>query len=140
LLSQQPENQRALNLAGRSFKQLENYQQAVHAYKKLYQLTGSIYNLYETAFLQFQAGQYQACLKSAEQLLNNPQSEKNEVTIQISKSTEQTVPIKAAILNLKGAVYEKLEQPDKAREHYNKALEVTSDFMLPQQNLEEMDE
>ena len=55
-----------------------------------------------------------------------------------SGKTEQTVPIQAAALNLRGNLELKLGKKKEARADFEKALELAPDFLLPKGNLEQM--
>ena len=107
---------------------------AIDDYGKLYTLTKSVLHLYQLALLQYQLKRYVECNGSIDQLLANPQIDKQKINITTGK-TQQTVPLKAAVWNMKGIVYMDMNEYDQAKIYFLEALKIFPEFELAKNNM-----
>lgn len=127
-----------LELKAISAQQLGMPKEALNDYEALYESSQSLYHLYEMASLQYQLERIGECENSLNTIINDGASGEQQITLSIDRYTQQTVPLKAAALNMKGIMTMDLKENDAAKEYFNKALEIAPEFQLPQNNLEAM--
>ena len=60
------------------------------------------------------------------------------VDVNVGQGYKQTVPYKAAALNIKGVIARQLNDDKTAEELFNQALAIYPDFVLAKGNIEEM--
>jgi hypothetical protein len=92
------------------------------------------------ATLQYQLKRYGECVASLDQIIGNENAAKQNVSIRNSNGTSQSVPMKAAALNVKGIVALDLNQDVNAKEFFNQALQLFPDFVLAKGNLAQMEQ
>ncbi|NPA34784.1 MAG: tetratricopeptide repeat protein [Chlorobi bacterium] len=135
-LKQNPNDTSAMHIAAIASMQLNNLQKAYEYYTRLAQATGNVKHLWDFAVVLWQMQRYGDALVVIDQIIANPAARSQTVTLQISPTTKQEVPLLAAAYNLKGAAHQRLKDLNAAKEAYQKALEVVPDFILPKENLE----
>jgi tetratricopeptide (TPR) repeat protein len=133
-----PKRKDMLELVAVSKQNLGMIKESLANYETLYAGEKSIYYLYQIATLQYQLKRYGECVASLDQIISNPESDKQKVTIRV-QSGGQEVPMKAAALNVKGICAMELNQEESARENFNKALQIAPDFALAKGNLDSLD-
>ena len=104
-------------------------------YEKLYTEEKSVYYLYQIATLQYQLKRYGECVASLDQIIGNPEAEKQKVNIRMQGGS-QDVMMKAAALNVKGICAMELNQEEAAKDNFNKAIQLAPDFALAKGNLD----
>jgi tetratricopeptide (TPR) repeat protein len=135
LLQDRPSDQRLMAIIAFSEKSSGQIKEALETYEKLYPLSGDLYDLYEIASLQFSLKRFGECESSINKLINSPESK--EQTILLSyESQKQLIPVKAAALNLKGAIMQELNKKQEAIHYFEEALKITPEFMLARKNLQ----
>ncbi len=138
-LQQNPSDTSAMHIAAIASMQLNNLQKAYEYYSRLAQATGNVKHLWDFAVVLWQMQRYGDALVVIDQIIANPAARTQTVTLQISQTTKQEVPILAAAYNLKGAAHQRLKDINAAKEAYQKALEVVPDFILPKENLQALE-
>jgi tetratricopeptide (TPR) repeat protein len=139
ILSDNPNKLDILEMKAVALKNLGLLRDAQDDFQKIYLKTDNILYLYEVATLQYQMKRYDECLVSLDILLKSKEIDGQQVNMPISQIQEQQVPMRAAVLNLRGiAAYE--NNNDKlARESYREALKIFPDFVMAKGNLAQMD-
>jgi tetratricopeptide (TPR) repeat protein len=132
-----PKRKDMLELVAVSKQNLGMIKESLAHYETLYAGEKSIYYLYQIATLQYQLKRYGECVASLDQIIANPESEKQKVTIRV-QSGGQEVPMKAAALNVKGICALELNQQEAARDNFAKALQIFPDFALAKGNLDSL--
>jgi Tfp pilus assembly protein PilF len=127
-----------LELVAISKQNLGMIKESLANYETLYAGEKSLYYLYQIATLQYQLKRYGECVASLDQIIANPESAKQKVTIRV-QSGGQEVPMRAAALNVKGICALELNQESVARENFSQALQIAPDFALAKGNLESLD-
>ncbi len=138
ILKNDPKRKDMLELVAISKQNLGLIKESLADYEKLYGIDKSLFYLYQMATLQYQLKRYGECVASLDQIIANPEAEKQKVNIRV-QGGQQEVPMKAAAYNVKGICAVDLSQPDAARDNFNKALKIYPDFVLAKGNLESMD-
>lgn len=130
-----PKRNDILELVAVSKQNLGLVKEALADYEKLYAAEKSVFYLYQQATLQYQLKRYGECVASLDQIIANPESEKQKVNIRLQQGSQE-VPMKAAAFNVKGICAIELNQEEAARQNFNKALELYPDFVLAKGNLD----
>ena len=112
--------------------------EALNDYERLNTLSENVIFLYRIAFLQYKLKRYGECKNTIEQLLAKPETDKQGITIMMADGNQQIVPLKAAVLNIKGVVFMDMNEVDKAKICFSEALNIFPDFMLVQDNLKSL--
>jgi tetratricopeptide (TPR) repeat protein len=139
ILSRSPQHAPSLEMTAISYQELGLKEKALTNYEKLYLITDNIETLYKLTFIQYELKRYGECDVNLGILLANPEIDEKTMIFPLSEFEQKEFPLRAAILNLSGLV--KKAQGDKkgAREDFNKALEISPDFVFATSNLEELD-
>ncbi|MTI22572.1 tetratricopeptide repeat protein [Fulvivirga sp. RKSG066] len=128
-----------LEVNANSLEQLGAKDKALDKYESLYLLTDEVQVLYKIAFLQYELGRYAESMTNADILLGKKELEEMSAVFQTTSSEQKEYPIKVALYNLKGLVYQEQGDKAKAKEFYNKALEIAPDFAMAKENLASVD-
>lgn len=134
LQTRNPDNILAYELAAASFESLNIKDRALDEYESLFLKNNNSFTLYKIAFLQFELERYNESLTSADILLRRKEAEEQKILFNKTDKTQQEVPMKAALFNLKGIIYKEQGETDKADDFFDQAIEVAPDFELAQLN------
>jgi len=124
-----------LELVAVSKQNLGLVKEALADYEKLYADGKSLFYLYQMATLQYQLKRYGECVASLDQIIGNPESEKQKVNIRVQNGS-QDVAMRAAAYNVKGICALELNQSEAAKENFTKAVQLAPEFVLAKGNLE----
>ncbi len=138
ILARFPQDTHALQLAGLAALRMNQFQEAQEYYWRLADAQQSLRPLWSYMSFLWQAQQFQLLLAVADSVIRHPASRQEMVTLQISETTTQRVPLIAAVYNLIGGVYHRLRQWEKAEQFYKAAQEIEPEFVLPRSNLEQL--
>jgi tetratricopeptide (TPR) repeat protein len=134
-----PQNTGALEMMSASYDNLGLKDKALENYEKLYLLTDDFQTLYKMAFLQFDLEKYHQCNTNVDILLQAQEAEEATVFFTIEEE-EKEIPVKAALLNLKGLANKELGNSEEAKQNFQEALQLSPEFVFAQQNLDAMNE
>ncbi|MEQ9300048.1 MAG: hypothetical protein RIF33_15860 [Cyclobacteriaceae bacterium] len=135
-----PDNILAYEVAAISFESLKIKDRALTEYESLFLKNNNTFTLYKIAFLQYDLERYNESNTSADILLRRSELDDQTVAFQRSDESQQEIPLRAALYNLKGIIAVQQSKPDEAKEMFNKALEISPDFELVQANLKDVTE
>jgi tetratricopeptide (TPR) repeat protein len=135
IVTADPKRNDMLEMVAVSQQNLGMIKESLANYEKLYAAGKSVYYLYEMAILQYQLKRFGECIASLDQILANADADKQKVNIRGQQSS-QDVPMKAAAYNVKGICALEVNQPDAAKENFNKAISLFPDFVAAKGNLE----
>lgn len=130
-----PENNTILEILALSEDALGLTKEALAHYEKLFQNTGQLFYQYQVVSLQYKLKRYGECSLVVEELLANPNTEKETISISYQKGQSQQVSMKAAILNLKGVIALELANKALAKKCFEEAVALAPEFLLPANNL-----
>jgi tetratricopeptide (TPR) repeat protein len=139
ILAEKPNDLTMLELRAVSQKQLGMLREAMADFEKIYLNTNDVLYMYEVASLQYEMKLYNECKVSLDILLNSSDIDKETIALAASQFTQQNVPMRAAVLNLKGVVAAEQNDSNSARTIYKEALKLYPDFVLAKANLESLD-
>jgi tetratricopeptide (TPR) repeat protein len=138
IVKNDPKRKDMLELVAVSKQNLGLIKESLSDYEKLYAIDKSIFYLYQMATEQYQLKRYGECVASLDQIIANPESEKQKVNIRVQGGGQEVV-MKAAAYNVRGICASDMGQKDAAKENFTKAIEIAPDFALAKGNLEALD-
>ncbi len=135
LLKIDDDNIAALEIAAVSLENIGAIERSVSYYESLYLLTNDLFTLYKAAYLQYGLKRFTEADNSIKMLLSARKIDEVKLNFPKKDNTQQEVPLRAAVLNLKGLMA--LEQNNKAEAlvQFNEALKILPDFELAQENI-----
>ncbi len=140
ILRDNPMRHDILEMVAVSKQSLGLTKESLADYETLYSGDKQLFYLYQIATLQYQLKRYGECVVSLDQIIANEAAAKQNVNIRNSNNTSQSVPMKAAALNVKGIVALDLNQDANAKEFFTQALQIFPDFALAKGNLNVMEQ
>lgn len=126
-----------IEVAAFALEQLGAFDRALPQFERHYLLTGNLFSLYKTAYMQYSLNRQDEALNSITMIVKNPKSSDEKVGFPKADNTNQEISIKAAALNLKGMVYMYQKNKAEAIQAINQALELAPDFEIAKDNLKE---
>ncbi|MFK7900623.1 MAG: tetratricopeptide repeat protein [Cyclobacteriaceae bacterium] len=135
ILTAKPANQTALEIRAISRQNLGLSKESLADYETLHKLTKSPYHLYQIASIQYQIKRMAECEASINQLLIDPKTDKEEISVVVGRGKRQKVPLKAAAMNMKGVLYKEMSKVELAKLQFSEALKLAPDFVLAKGNL-----
>jgi len=132
-----PENTGALEIIAVSYENLGLKDKALDNFEKLYLETDDFQTLYRMAFLQYDLEKYLQCSTNIDILMQAPQAAEATASYTFEEE-EKEFPIKVALINLKGLVNLAQGNNDLAKQNFEEALQLAPDFILAQQNLDDL--
>lgn len=138
LLEQNDQSITGLEIAAYSLEQLGAMDRALPNFERHYLLTGNLFSLYKTAYMQYSLDKPEEALNSVNMLIKNNKSSSEKVGFPTADNDTQEVNLKAAGLNLKAMVYLSLQNKEEAMEAINQALEIQADFELAKETKAEI--
>lgn len=137
LLEKNDQSLVGIEVAAYSLEQLGAFDRALPQFERHYLLTGNLFSLYKTAYMQYSLNRQDEALNSITMIVKNPKSSDEKVGFPKADNTNQEISIKAAALNLKGMVYMYQKNKAEAIQAINQALELAPDFEIAKDNLKE---
>ena len=135
LIEAQPEDARYLEMKAVSENSLGLLEDALTSYESLLAVDPNPYFAYQIATLQYGLNRFETAEASVDNMLAADLGEQ-KVNINLANGRAQSVPMKAALLNIKGVLKKDVhEDREKAREYFQLAMAEAPDFLLPQNNL-----
>ncbi|WP_186756376.1 tetratricopeptide repeat protein [Echinicola salinicaeni] len=138
VLKADDENIPALEIAAYSLEQLGALDRALPHFESLHLLSGDLFSLYKTSYLQYSLKKYDEALNSVDMLIKNNKSEEEKLTFPKKDNSTQDVSMKAAALNLKGLIYKEQGSTSEAKAAFEAALANAPEFEIVQDNLKEL--
>jgi len=138
MVSIYPNDVVALEIAAVSYENLRLYDKATEQYEAMWLLTDNVTILYQVSYLQYMQDRFQESLSNLDIIASKLKP--NEMIVLSKKDgTTQEVQFAAAIENLKGLIAIDQGDKEKARGHFNKALELSPDFEAAKDSLQGLD-
>lgn len=135
ILESAPDKAEIIELVAVSQQNLGLLKEALESFEKLFSISKDTYHQYNIASLQYMLKRYGECSESLNAILGSADTS-GVVTISDGKSDSQQVPIKAAAFNMRGVIALEINQPDVAKQNFEKALQLFPEFVLAKNNLE----
>lgn len=138
ILARNPDNVDALRINAMSYDQMGVKDKAISAYESLYLKSSEIGVLYQAAVLQYELERYNEALTNLDIIIKHPQAKVQKLSFGTGNNGQQDVLIEAAALNVKGMILKNQGKNDEARQNFERALEVTPEFEIAKNNLDEL--
>ena len=134
VLADNPGNAFLLELSGNLYAGQGRPAQALPKFEALSSMTGDAYFRYQQASMQFLLGRYGEATQNIESLLTDPAIEQEAIHIDWAGGGHD-VPLRAALLNLRGNLQLALNRENDARKSFRAALKIDKNFSLARNNL-----
>lgn len=138
IIARDPKNAAAMELTAVSFQNLGLKDKALEQYESLYLLNNDISTIYQVAFLQYELKRFKEAKTSIDIILENKNLENQKVVHATSQKTQQEVPMKASILNLRGLIDIEDGNKEEAKKNFENALKLAPEFEHPKENLKKV--
>lgn len=139
LLDAKAEDPRYLEMHAVSQNSLGLLEDALGSYTQLLAVDPNPYYAYQIATIQYGLNKFDIAEASVDNMLAADLGEQ-KVNINLANGRAQSVPMKAALLNIKGVLRKDVHlDKDKAREYFELAMAEAPDFLLPANNIAVMD-
>lgn len=135
IIDEFPANNTILEVLAMSEDALGFLKESLGHYELLYKNTGILFYQYQVISLQYKLKRYGECSLVIEQILANESVNDQKITMTYQKGTSQEIPMKAAVLNMKGVIALELANKDLAKKCFEEAIVLAPDFELPANNL-----
>jgi tetratricopeptide (TPR) repeat protein len=119
-----------------SYSSLNKSKESLDQYEILYATTKSVYHAYQIAILQYMLKRLGECEATLAEIIANPKSATEKVSMNVDQNSTQQVPLKAAAYNIKGVMQKEMNKPDEAKIFFEEALKIYPDFALAKANIE----
>ncbi|CAN5419253.1 hypothetical protein BH23BAC1_BH23BAC1_19030 [soil metagenome] len=138
ILAKNPNNLGAIEISALSFQNLGLNDKALAEYESLYLKNNNISTLYQIAFLQYELKRFKESKTSVDIILANTEIDQLKVIHGTSGNSQQEVPMKASILNLKGMIDIESGNKAEAKQNFEDAIKLAPEFELPKENLKKV--
>lgn len=138
ILAKNPNNLGAIEISALSFQNLGLKDKALAEYESLYLKNNNISTLYQIAFLQYDLKRYQESKTSVDIILSDKELDQLKVVHGTSNNSQQEVPMKASVLNLKGMIDIESGNKAEAKQNFEDAIKLAPEFELPKENLKKV--
>ena len=136
LLKSKPDNIELLEMNAVSLESMGALDKAIEAYQNIFDKTKNNYQGYKLASIQFRTGKNEeayATIKKAGQL---PDDGKLKMTFQVNENYNQNIALKPSIAYLEGLIAQSLDKIPEAKICYERAIQLSPDFVLAKSKLE----
>lgn len=139
LVATSPKDARYLEMQAVSQNSLGLLEDALASYQNLLAVDPNPYFAYQIATIQYGLNQFDVAEASVDNMLAADLGEQ-KVNINLSNGRAQSVPMKAALLNIKGVLRKDVHKDQQtARQYFQLAMAEAPDFLLPANNLKVME-
>ncbi len=139
LLTAKPKDVRYMEMKAVAQNSLGLLEDALVAYQELLAADPNPYFAYQIATIQYGLNQFEVAEATVDNMLAADLGEQ-KVNINLTNGRAQSVPMKAALLNIKGVLRKDVHKDlDRAREYFELAMAQAPEFQLPANNLAAMD-
>jgi tetratricopeptide (TPR) repeat protein len=134
LLAHNADNLIYWEIEGFCLEKMGFYKESIEYYQNLFNKKKSIQYGYKLAFLQYNLKRLGEAKQTIDSL-NGMQNELNlEVQVPVSKDSVQNIKLEAAVNNLSGMIYFDLNHYNEALLFFNKAIEISPNFIWAIEN------
>ncbi|WP_162417991.1 tetratricopeptide repeat protein [Cyclobacterium roseum] len=138
ILERNDESLTGLRVAAFSLEQLGALERALPHFESLHLLSGDLFSLYKTGYLQYTLKKYDEALNSVNMLIKDKKAAEQNLNFPMGDNNTQEVSMVAAAQNLKGLIYKDQGSAEEARAAFEEALALSPEFQLAKENLGEL--
>jgi len=128
-------NTTALEIAAYSLEQLGALDRSLRHFESLYLLSGDVYSLYKSAYLQYTLKKYDEAINSVNMLTKNKKVDEEKLAFPTQNNEQQEVVMRAAALNLKGLIYKDQGSNAEAKKAFDEAIALEANFEVAKENV-----
>jgi tetratricopeptide (TPR) repeat protein len=138
MLERDSKNITALEIAAYSLEQIGALERALPYFESLHLLTGDMFSLYKTSYLQYSLKKYEEALNSVNMLIKDKKAVDQTLSFPTDGNNTQEIAMVAAALNLKGLIYKDQGSNTEAKLAFEEALAKSPEFELAKKNVAEL--
>ena len=127
-------NLSSMNIWAHTARLLGNAEEAISLNQQLAAHTGEAIYHYQVAAMQFELQRLEECQQTVNTLLADTTIGRQKIGIAYGDNETQEVSLKAATLNLDGAIKQASNQNEEAKRSFEQALQIEPGFELAQNN------
>ncbi len=98
VLAKHPDDAQMMGLVATADQNVNNLNESLSYYQKLYAKTHNLFQLYQIASIQFSLGRVDECNQTIDQVIADPNSSSQAIVLTVGQGQQQKVPYKAAVL------------------------------------------
>ena len=95
--------------------------------------------LYKIALIQFKQGTMTEASTNFDIILSKKEADEINLYFADEENDQQSIPLRAAVLNMKGLLAKSQEKNEDAAKFYRQALIISPDFFMAKSNLRELE-
>ncbi len=138
ILARNPNHLAAIEMSAISFERLGINERALEKYETLYLKNNDVTTLYKIAYLQYDMKRFNESATSADILLKAQVKDDMKIIYNTAAKTQQEVPIKASVHNLRGLIELEKGNKKEAKVHFENALKLAPEFELAKENIKKI--
>jgi len=138
MLEKDSKNITALEIAAYSLEQIGALERALPYFESLHLLSGDMFSLYKTSYLQYSLKKYEEALNSVNMLIKDKKAVEQTLSFPTEGNETQEIGMIAAALNLKGLIYKDQGSNTEAKVAFEEALAKNPEFELAKKNVAEL--
>lgn len=138
MLEKDSKNITALEIAAYSLEQIGALERALPYFESLHLLSGDMFSLYKTSYLQYSLKKYEEALNSVNMLIKDKKALEQTLSFPTEGNETQEIGMIAAALNLKGLIYKDQGSNTEAKVAFEEALAKNPEFELAKKNVAEL--
>lgn len=138
MLERDSKNITALEIAAYSLEQIGALERALPYFESLHLLSGDMFSLYKTSYLQYSLKKYEEAINSVNMLIKDKKALEQTLSFPTEANETQEVGMVAAALNLKGLIYKDQGSNTEAKAAFEEALTMNPEFELAKKNVAEL--
>ena len=140
ILNGNPKDELAQEIGAYSYEQLGLDDKALPLYESIYLRNNDIVTLYKIALIQFKLERLEECSTNFDIILSKREADSVNLYFADANNQQQKIPMRAAVLNMKGLLAKSLEKKEEASKFYRQALLISPDFHIAKLNLEDLED
>ncbi len=138
-LKNNPNNIELLEMNAFSIESLGAFDKAIESYQKLLISSNNNFHAYKIASLQFELKKFNEAYVSIKKAESLPDSGIENITFSVNQNYNQPVPLKAAIVYLKGLTELNLDDKAATKVSMQKAIQLFPEFVLAKEVLSNLE-
>jgi len=136
LLKSKPDNMDFLEMKAVSLESMGVLEKSKEAYEGLLAKSNKSYHAYKLASLEFRMNKGEEAYVTVKKASTLEDSGDLKITFKVNQNYNENIALDASIAYLEGLIAESINKDVEAKASYEKAIELSPDFMLAKSNLE----
>lgn len=136
ILKSKPDNMDFLEMNAVSLESMGALEKAKEAYAALLVKTNKSYHAYKLASIEFRMNKSEDAFTTIKKASTLEDLDDFKITFQVNQNYNENIALNASIAYLEGLIAQSLNKDIEAKASYEKAIELSPDFMLAKSKLE----